>query len=174
MVRVKKFIKKIFTGSKEAGPLVAGLLGQLPEDYMVFSGILYNHSEIDHVVFNRQHGLFIINIAAGKGEVTYDGAQLLINRKPRSEVIKKTLKDTFWLKSTIRERMGLDVLVTPIVVFENAKVKVSGPIIGVTVVESGRLMDTVAQTPEKSHLEDGVVMVLRELHGIHTINYRSM
>ncbi|HEX8947450.1 MAG TPA: hypothetical protein VF790_00735 [Dissulfurispiraceae bacterium] len=173
MEKVIGFIKKVFSGKKEAGPAVAKLLGGLPEEYTVFNGILYNHSEIHHIVFSKAQGLFVVNPAHEKGEVTYKGAHLLINRKPKSDVVKKTLKDTFWLKSTIREQLGMNVHITPLVAFENARVKITQPIIGVTVLESRGLVEAILNAPQRNVLEDGVVMVLRELQGIHTINYRG-
>src|SRR5271169_5140841 len=126
MERVFQLIKKAFAGKKEAGITVQQVLGSLPEDYIVFSTILYDNNEINHVVFSKRQGLFLINVAADKGTVSYDGSLLHLNNKPRSDAIKKTLKDTFWLKSTIRERIGLDVPITPVVVFEHARVNVGG------------------------------------------------
>jgi hypothetical protein len=166
-------IKKIFRGRRDKVATVQETLTCLPAEYLVFNGILYNDSEIHHVVFSRNKGLFVINTASGKGEVTYNGSRLLVKGKPRSEVVKKILQDIFWLKSTIREQIGVDVYITPIVVFENAKVSVNGPIIGVRVMEPVSLVDAVAHAPERNALEDGVVMVLRELHGVQVIRYRG-
>ena len=170
---MKGLITKLFGKKKEPGPAVAEALAGLTEEYMVFSSMIYNNSEIGHVVFSRRQGLFVINAIKDKGEISYNGTHLLINRKPKSDPIKKALKDTFWLKATIKERTGLDVHITPLVVSENAWVKVEGPIIGVNVLESDRLVETITQAPGRKVLEDGVVMILRELHGTHTISYRG-
>lgn len=149
-------------------------LGGLPGDYLLFSTVLYNDNEIGHLVFNRKQGLFLINVAADRGDVTYDGAYLCINATPRSDHIKKTLKDTFWLKTTIREQIGVDAPITPIVVFEQARVAVDKPILGVRVIESGRLFETLTGAPEKEPLADGVLFLLRELHINHTMTYRKL
>ncbi len=170
---MKGLIKKIFGGKKEAGPAVAELLGGLSEEYTVFNSMIYDNSEIGYVVFSRRQGLFVINTRKDKGEITYNGSHLLINKKPKSDPIKKALKDTFWLRATIKERTGIDVPITPLVIFENARVKVGGPIIGVNALESSNLIDAITQAPERKALEDGVVMLLRELHGAYTINYIS-
>ena len=149
------------------------MLGELPEEYIIFSGIVYDNSEIAHVVFSRKQGLFIINNAAGKGEVTDKGSLLHINNKPHSEVIHKSLRDAFWLRSTIRQQIGVDAPINSLAVFENASVKIERPILGVTAVESRNLIDAITRSPEKTFLEDGVVMVLRELQGVRTINRRG-
>ncbi|MEW6117491.1 MAG: NERD domain-containing protein [Nitrospirota bacterium] len=174
MSNVKEFIRKVFGRKREPGITVAQALAGLPEAYMVFNAVLYDHSGIDHIVFSRKQGLFLINAPAERGTVTCSGKHLLINDKERSDIIKKALKDTFWLKSTIRERIGLDVPITPVVAYENASVAVRQPLIGVTVLEAKDVLDALLHAPEKSILEDGVVMVLRELHGTHTISYRSV
>lgn len=174
MGNFKEVIRKVFRRKREPGITVSQALAGLPEDYMVFNAVLYDHNGIDHVVFTRRQGLFLINTPSEKGKATCNGKHLLLNNRERSEIIKKALKDTFWLKSTIRERIGLDVPITPVVAFENALVTVNQPIIGVTVLEAKGVFDAIMQAPEKSILEDGVVMVLRELHGTHTISYRSV
>ena len=171
---IKDIIDRLL--GRKKGPIVTvpELLSGLPEGYEFFSSILYDRNEIDHVVFSGKQGLFLINSAKEKGTVSYNGTHMLINRKTRSDIIKNGLKDAFWLKSIIREQIGVDVFITPVVVFEKAKVKVTQPIIGVVVVETGGLVDTILNAPERNVLEDGVLMVLRELHGIQTIKYRSM
>lgn len=174
MENVLQLIRKVFAGKKEAGIIVEQVLGSMPEDYIVFSTILYDNNEINHVVFSKRQGLFLINVVADKGTVSYNGSLLHINNKPRSDSIKKTLKDTFWLKSTIRERIGLDVPITPIVVFEHARVNFSELVVGVAVKGSADLLSTILDAPEKKVLEDGVLIVLRELHGMHTISYRKL
>ena len=171
---IKDIIDKLL--GRKKGPLITipELLSGLPEGYEFFSSILYDRNEIDHVVFSRRQGLFLINSAQDKGTVSYNGTHMLINRKTRSDIIKKSLKDAFWLKSIIREQIGVDVFITPVVVFEKAKVKVTQLIIGVNVAEISGLTDIILNAPERNVLEDGVLMVLRELHGIQTIKYRSM
>ena len=130
---IKDIIDKLL--GRKKGPLITipELLSGLPEGYEFFSSILYDRNEIDHVVFSRRQGLFLI-----------------------------------------REQIGVDVFITPVVVFEKAKVKVTQPIIGVNVAEISGLTDIILNAPERNVLEDGVLMVLRELHGIQTIKYRSM
>ena len=171
---IKDIIDKLLGRNKGPAVTVPELLSGLQEGYEFFSSILYDKNEIDHVVFSRKQGLFLINSAHEKGTVSYNGTHMLINRKTRSDIIKNGLKDAFWLKSIIREQIGVDVFITPVVVFEKAKVKVTQPIIGVVVVETSGLVDTILNAPERNVLEDGVLMVLRELHGIQTIKYRSM
>src|SRR5208337_1666352 len=154
MENIRELFKKVFTRKKEVGPTVQQVLGELPEDYVVFSTILYNNSEIDHVVFSKSQGLFLINTAADKGTVSYDGEYLHVNNKRRSDAIKKTLKDTFWLKTTVRERIGLDVPITPVVAFERARVNFSELVVGVMVRESRDLLRAVLDAPEKKTLEE--------------------
>ncbi|MEW5746472.1 MAG: hypothetical protein AB1805_13660 [Nitrospirota bacterium] len=170
---VKKVLD-VFGKSREPRETASHQLSRLPGDYLLFSTVLYNDSEVSHIVFSRSQGLFLINVSSERGTATYDGAHLCINRKPRSESIKKTLKDTFWLKSTLRERIGLDTPITPVVVFEQAEVAVDKPILGVKVIESSMLFDTIMAAPERGVLEDGVVLVLRELHSNHTMTYRRL
>lgn len=173
MDRVKRFVKKLFSRKKQEGPALSEVLNELSAEYIVFSGIIHNNSEIGYVVFSRRQGLFIVNPGKDRGEVSYSGSHLIINKKPKSDAIKKALKDAFWLRATIREQIGIDVHITPIVAFENAKVKIDAPIIGVAVVESSAVLDIIIKAPEKMLLEDGVVMVLREKQGVHTMNYRG-
>ena len=169
-----QIIRKIFGPKRPPGETIPGILGGLPEDFVIFDNMLYNNSEIDHVIFNSGKGLFIINAIPDKGEVTYNGSQLLINRRPRSEPIKKALRDTFWVKAAIREHIGIDVHVTSLVVSRFARVRLDGPILGVSVIEGGALFAAVSGAPERNGLPNGVLMVLRELHGVNTLDNRNM
>lgn len=174
MNTVKEFFSKIFGRKKDNLVTVSQALAGLPEEYTVFSSVLYGNSEISHVVFSRGQGVFLINSFAGKGEITFNGSTLVINRKPKSEAIQKSLKDTFWLKSTIREEIGIDAHIIPLAVYENAKVRLGEPVIGVRVIESAGLSETILNTPERKPLEDGILMVLRELHGTLTLKSRGI
>lgn len=169
-----QLIRNIFGPKKPPGEPIPQILGRLPEDFVVFDNMLYNNSEIDHVIFNSGKGLFIINSIPDKGEVTYNGSQLLINRRPRSEPIKKALRDTFWVKSAIREHIGLDVHVTSLVVSRFARVRLNAPILGVSVIEGDALFDALSGALQRTGLPNGVLMVLRELHGVNTLNNRNM
>lgn len=165
-MNIGDLIRKVFGGGGGIRPSARDVLTGLPEEYLVINGILYNNNEIHYVVFSRRQGLFIINTAAGRGRVTYNGSRLLVNGKPRSEAVQKVLKDTFWLKTAVREIAGVNAHITSLLVFEEAAVSVDRPILGVRVMEPGGLADAVLHAPECDELEDGVVAVLREMQGV--------
>ncbi|TAN42846.1 MAG: hypothetical protein EPN22_11565 [Nitrospirae bacterium] len=158
-----ELIKKILNRNKKRSESVASVLGALTEDYKVFKDMLYNQSSIDYVIFNRERGFFMVNLLHGKGDVSCDGKNLLMKKKVCSDIIRKTLQDVFWLKSTIRERIGIDAAITPFVVCENARVKLDTPFAGINVIESGALRGAML-TPLKEELPQGMLVLLRELY----------
>lgn len=158
-----ELIKKILNRNKKQSESVSSVLASLPEGFEVFKDMLYNQNSIDYVIFGRGHGIFMLNLLRGKGAVSCDGKNLLMKRKPCSLIIRKSLQDLFWLKSTIRERIGIDATITPFVVCENAKVKLDGPFAGINVIESGALRGAM-RTPLKEKLPQGILVLLRELY----------
>ncbi|MBF0329863.1 MAG: hypothetical protein HQL10_11955 [Nitrospirae bacterium] len=156
-------IKKILNRNKKQSTTVSSVIASLPEDFEVFKDMLYNQNSIDYVVFGRGHGIFMLNLLHGKGDVTCDGKNLLMKRKICSSIIRKSLQDLFWLKSTIRERIGVDAAITPFVVCENARVKLDSHFAGINVIESCSLRDALVN-PLKEKLPQGMLVLLRELY----------
>lgn len=174
MTMISGLLHKLFGGGRQPGEPVADILTRLPEDYQVFNGLLYDANEIEYVLFHNRKGLFIITLRKDRSEVTSKGSRLHINRKPVNDPIKKALSHAFWLKSAIREKIGIDVPVTSMVVFENARVRDVAPILGVRVIASDGLLAAIDEIPAQAVLPDGVVMALRDLHGVNTINNRTL
>lgn len=161
-------LSRLFGKSKTAFSL-DDALQSLPEDYYVFKSILYNRNEIKAVVYERSQGIVLINTCEDKGTVKFYGNTVYVKRKPRSELITKTLQDTFWLKSTIRNQITLDVSVIPMIAFSLATVQVSSPFLGVRLIATEELVQAITSLPKTYNYPDGILVALRELHGSHNV-----
>ena len=114
-------------GEEQIGHILDGL----GPDFYTLHDIDSQFGNIDHIVLSRFNGAFLIETKAHGGKVTVLEDHLLVNgRPPEKDFIKQSLSNTYWLKERLAEALGLDVWITPVVVFANAFVSRSKPIKG--------------------------------------------
>lgn len=156
-------ISGLFCRSSCSFTAVKDVLTGLPRDCEVIADIQYDTSSIDYTIFTRLQGIFAIKALPDRGKVSYDDKTLLVGGSPRSDIIKGSLRDTFFIKSIVREQVGVDAYVTSIVCFEKAALREAGSILGVLLVSPAHLRESVLHAPERAALPDGVLMCLRDV-----------
>jgi hypothetical protein len=133
----------------EAEEEIGDLLGDLGEGFEVIHDVTSPYGNVDHIVLSKNNGLFLIETKSHHGHVGFEGDDLLINGvKQEKDFIAQTLKNTYWLKEKVSEVLGLDIWITPVLVFTNAFIPFHKPIKGVIVTNKKYLLDTI-QKPHK-------------------------
>jgi hypothetical protein len=90
---------------------VAGdLPGDLGDDFLVVHDVDSPYGNIDHVVINRENGVFLIETKSHSGLVEVDGGEILLNGyPPEKNFVGQTLQNSYWLRDLIRDRLGVEV-----------------------------------------------------------------
>jgi hypothetical protein len=153
----------------EAEEEVGRLLAELGEDYLVLNDVSSPYGNIDHVVFGKRSGPFLIETKSHRGRIEFDGDRLLINLKPpEKDFFAQSLRNTYWLRDELAKIIGLNPWVTPILVFTKAFVPRAKPIRRVHVVNKKYLLQTIRADQEGLGLaarlwnsKDKVMEVLR-------------
>jgi hypothetical protein len=160
-------------GEEQIGHILDGL----GPDFCALHDIDSQFGNIDHIVLSRLNGTFLIETKAHGGKVTVLEDRLLVNgRPPEKDFIKQSLNNSYWLKARFTEALGLDVWITPIVVFTNAFVSRSKPIKGVRVINKKYLRDELQRghsNPASIELwnnRQNVTNLLGLSTSIHSIN----
>jgi hypothetical protein len=126
---------------------IGSLLQQLPDDYAVFHDIESPYGNIDHVGLNKKNNIFLLETKSHKGEVVYDGNNLLINGNlPEKDFINQILNNIYWLRDEIKKQNGMTVFIKPIIVFTNAFVKVPNPVKNISIINKKYLLKTLTET----------------------------
>jgi hypothetical protein len=126
---------------------VAGYLVGLGKDYCIFHDVESPFGNIDHIVLGRKSGLFLLETESHGGTVTVKNDHLLVNGKPpEKDYIAQTLRNTFWLRDTISEIVGVTVWITPVIVFTHAFVPPTSPVKGVFIIDKKYMKKLLAST----------------------------
>jgi len=124
---------------------VEAKLAALPEDYVSFHDLTFPGFNIDHVVVGPG-GVFVVETKSHGGKVTNNGSQLLLNGNvPEKDFINQTWSQTFHIKNLLKEKLGKEIAVNPVLCFTNALVQVRGTVKGVSVVNGGYLNTHIAR-----------------------------
>jgi len=114
-------------------------LAALPEGFVSFNDLAFPGFNIDHVAVGHG-GVFVIETKSHGGKVTNNGNQLLLNGSaPDKDFINQTWSQTYHIKNLLKQKLGTDIPVHPVLCFTNAFVQVRGTVKGVSVVNSGYL-----------------------------------
>jgi hypothetical protein len=129
---------------------VAGFLEGLGEDYCIFHDVESPYGNIDHVVLGKTSGLFLLETKSHGGKVTVIDGRLLVNGKyPEKDFIAQTLRNTYWLRDKVSEIAGVNVWVTPVIVFTNAFVSPTKPVKGVHIINR-KYMNKLLESTDRS------------------------
>lgn len=135
----------------EAEERIGSLLDTLGDDYLVANDVVSPHGNIDHVVMSKYGGISLIETKAHGGSVSAVNGRLLINgHEPEKDFIAQTLRNTYWLRDTIRKEINAETWITPIIVFTNAFVERTAPIKGVTIINRKYLLKELQRPNAKS------------------------
>jgi len=144
----KRFWSKLQGKRKAPGPrvgeAVAEILRALPDNTIIRNGYPCPLGRIGHVVVSKHHGIFLVEVARIRGEVTVVQGDILVNNEPLAEdLVEQTLKKSLWLKDELKQRTGVEAWINPLIVFLHAYVRSSLPIQGVRVVSLKYLKETI-------------------------------
>lgn len=145
--KVEKLEKRAIRGAV-AEEKIGALLATLPEDeFYVFHDVESPYGNIDHLVIAKQSGIFLLETKAHGGRVTVEGDKLLVNGKtPEKDFIMQALRNAYWVREKMGEKLGQKPWITPIVVFTNAFVPRLDPIKGVHIVNKKYLKQLLSST----------------------------
>lgn len=124
--------------------VLAGLLTELGENFSVIHDVQGPDGKIDHIVFGRDGGVFLIetNSRPGRVEILEDGLRLN-GKSPDEDFIARILKNSCWLQEKLADLACGQVGVTPILVFTNAFVQTGTPVKGVAVTNRKYLLNLI-------------------------------
>jgi len=140
---------------------VKRLFSNLPGTCEVFHDINTGHGKIDHLIFSREHGLFVVEIKNHSGKVMSADTQLSLNNlPPDKDYFVNIIWNSFWLMERVRKATKLEVTVTPVIVLPNATVDVAGPINGVSIIRPDNLTETIS----KAKIDPAIAASLWAIH----------
>jgi len=114
---------------------IGEILDGLGEGFEVIHDVETPYGNIDHLVIGQHCGIVLIETKSHHGKVSARGDQLLVNgRLPEKDFIRQSLRNTYWLRQVVEFVTKDKAWITPVIVFTNAFVEVSGTIKGVHVV----------------------------------------
>lgn len=120
-------------------------LTALPEEFVSFHDLAFPGFNIDHVAVGPS-GVFVIETKSHGGKVTNNGNQLLLNGSaPDKDFINQTWSQTYHIKNLLKQKLGKEIPVNPVLCFTNAFVQVRGTVKGVSVVNGGYLNTHIAK-----------------------------
>jgi hypothetical protein len=141
--------EKRATRGAEGEETIGAMLDSLGDEYLTVHDVVSRYGNIDHVVIAKHGGLFLIETKAHGGKVSVVNRRVLVNgREPEKDFIAQALKNTYWLRDRVREVTGLEIWITPVLVFANAFVEHAPPIKGVQVVNQ-KYLSRVLQQPDR-------------------------
>lgn len=125
------------------------LLEGMPQGYFVVHDLDTGKGNIDHVLICHK-GIFTIEVKSHRGEVTFDGSNLLLSGKPFE---KDFLKQAWAECNAVREILAkwrIDTpTVEPLIVFSNAFVTVRGKAKGIEVMNLKYLLQFLKRLPDR-------------------------
>jgi len=146
--RERKMIReeKRATRGAEGEETIGAILDTFGDEYLVVHDVVSRYGNIDHVVIAKHGGLFLLETKAHGGRVSVVNGRVLVNgREPEKDFLAQTLNNTYWLRDRVREATGLEIWITPVLVFANAFVEQTAPIKGVQIVNQTYLSRILQQ-----------------------------
>jgi hypothetical protein len=138
--------EKRATRGAEGEESIGSILDSLGDGYLVIHDVVSPHGNIDHIVIGKHAGLFLIETKAHGGTISVVNGRVLVNgHEPEKDFIAQTLRNTYWLRDKVREVTGLDIWITPVLVFANAFVEQTPPMKGVRIVNQKYLARALQQ-----------------------------
>lgn len=142
--RNEKAEKRAIKGAK-AEEKVADLLANLDTKvYQFFHDIRSPYGNIDHVVFNKYGGIFIIETKSHGGNIEIVNDEILLNGHPcEKNIISQSLNNAYWMKKRVEEITKQNAWIVSVIVFTNAFVNRTPPIKGVNILNKKFLIQFI-------------------------------
>ncbi len=123
----KKYSRKLdnfFSGSKGESDVGDVLLNDLPKSYINLPDInLERKGNIDYVLVGPT-GIWIIEVKSHVGNMTFDGTALRRGGKLlEKDFLKQSWAEAYSVKNLLKQKIGRDFFVQPVIVFSNSRAK---------------------------------------------------
>ncbi|MDD4409986.1 MAG: nuclease-related domain-containing protein [Candidatus Pacebacteria bacterium] len=136
----KRFKNNYMTWGRGAGAelVTQKHLGKLGCGYHIVNDFQYKYGNIDHICI-CQTGIFTIETKAHKGLISYNGRLLKDGKEIDKDFIFQAKSAAMYISEYIQSVLGKKYFVTPILVFNNAKIdsSIRGPRHGVWIGGKG-------------------------------------
>jgi hypothetical protein len=137
-----------------AEEFVGKILENLSQDYLVLNDIQLGYGNIDHFVIGKNGCLYMIETKSHRGKVAIEGDNLRINNKrTEKDFIKQTQRNSFDVRDEIASILGVNLNVTPVLVFTNAYVPFRANIKGVFIMNKKTLLKFILSGKEQQNHE---------------------
>lgn len=158
----EKKIRRADRGA-DAEEQIGDLLSGLDGDFEVLHDVESPYGNIDHVVFSRMGGIFLLETKSHRGKIITTESEILLNgHAPEKDFVAQALKNSYWLREEAERVLQLKPWITPVVVFTNAFVQGRQPVKGVRVINKRYLLELL-QKPVKTNEINSKVWEQREM-----------
>ena len=136
-------------------------LRSLPGDYCVFQDIkMDGGGNIDFVVLGPV-GLFALEVKSHTGDITFNGRELEVDRRPfERDLLKQAKGEALFINNYLKAKIGRDIFVQPVGVLSGNATMHFGlkPVNGVYVIQKGFLHKLLASGTQRFSVEESAVM----------------
>jgi len=133
----------------EAEEAVGEILDSLPEGFFIIHDFDSGKGNIDHIIIGPK-GIFTVETKSHRGEVTFDGNQLLLNCKPyQKDFLKQAWAECDLVRDLLKKWEITEPKAEPVILFTNAVVKVREKAKGVEIVSLKFLPKFLERLPDK-------------------------
>ena len=135
------------TPAPEPEITVEDVLAQLGENALVLHDVGCQFGKLDHIVFSRDHGLFILEVKPHAGHIAIVDTRLRINGTlPEEDFVSQALHIGYWLVEELRTLTGADVPVSSLLVFPHASLDTALELKEVVITNPKHLLAVIEQT----------------------------
>jgi len=129
-------------GWRRAEQKVGRLLAKLLLDgCLVLNDVPFCYGNLDHVVIRADRSIFLIETKAHRGQVRWDGQQLLVNGRPFTRnPICQLNRSIRWIRNMANQLFGVSPWIVAVLVFPNADVLVHRSVKLVNVLKAEDLL----------------------------------
>lgn len=161
--RYKKERDAYRQGGKGEGSIYYELL-KLPDSYFVFQDIKLPEREdnIDFVVVG-QAGIFTVEVKSHEGMIGFNGEELLRNGKIiiEKDFIKQTMGEALSLQAYLKQNIGKDFFVNPVLVFSRADVRFRFKLVKNIYIIGKAYLNKLILTEKRAVLSEEDVLILK-------------
>jgi hypothetical protein len=152
--RLFKAEKRAIRGAR-GEETIERILDSLGPQFYILHDIECPYGNVDHIVLSQSHGVFLIETKAHGGKVEVLNDRLLVNGKPpEKDFITQATRNVYWLKERFSLAYGLNVWITPVIVFTNAFVPLTKPVKSVVIINKKYLANELSRGRLNAAAED--------------------
>jgi hypothetical protein len=123
---------------------VGEILARLNSEHLIIHDVRCQFGDVEHIVFSKNHGVFLIETIAHGSRVEVVNSKILVNgNAPAKDLMGQTLRNTNWLTEELRKLTGVSAKVNSLVVLTNAFVVTNRAIMGITITNRKFLLSSI-------------------------------